>query len=173
MNLDRIPHIYHNTIYIKKLFEIIYEKHLNIRKMFDELALFNDIDKSNGYLLDILGGNFKVLRNGLSDQEYRKKIKFTISSLQFMGTLNEIKKILATYFQMSKNDFFVSELSGKIIIKVPNIVLKEEIYESIKKIKTAGVGLQVDFEIYIEDYTIAELEKMSLDEITKITIARR
>ena len=90
-----------------------------------------------------------------------------------MGTPNEIKKILATYFQMSKDDFFVSELTGKIIIKVPNIIHKEEIYETIKKIKTAGVGLQVDFEIYIEDYTIAELEEMTLDKITKITIARR
>ena len=48
--------------------------------MFNELVLFNDIDKSKGYLLDLLGGNFKVLRNGLSDQEYKKKIKFTISN---------------------------------------------------------------------------------------------
>lgn len=172
MNLDRIPHIYHNTIYVKKLFEIIYEKHLNIRKMFNELALFNDIDKSKGYLLDLLGGNFKVLRNGLSDEEYRRILKFEISLLQFLGSPEEIQRILFEYFKLNKEEFRIIELSAKILISIPEKLDKQEIFKVVRKIKAAGVGLEVKFGIYIEDYLISELHEMTLEEIEKITLAR-
>ena len=172
MNLDRIPHIYHNTIYVKKLFEIIYEKHLNIRKMFNELALFNDIDKSKGYLLDLLGGNFKVLRNGLSDEEYRRILKFEISLLQFLGSPEEIQRILSEYFKLNKEEFRIIELSAKILISIPEKLDKQEIFKVVRKIKAAGVGLEVKFGIYIEDYLISELHEMTLGEIEKITLAR-
>ena len=172
MNLDRIPHIYHNTIYVKKLFEIIYEKHLNIRKMFNELALFNDIDKSKGYLLDLLGGNFKVLRNGLSDEEYRRILKFEISLLQFLGSTEEIQRILSEYFKLNKEEFRIIELSAKILISIPEKLDKQEIFKVVRKIKAAGVGLEVKFGIYIEDYLISELHEMTLEEIEKITLAR-
>jgi len=170
--LDRIPHIYHNTIYVKKLFEIIFEKHLNIRKMFNELALFNDIDKSKGYLLDLLGGNFKVLRNGLSDEEYRRILKFEISLLQFLGSPEEIQRILSEYFKLNKEEFRIIELSAKILISIPEKLDKQEIFKVVRKIKAAGVGLEVKFGIYIEDYLISELHEMTLEEIEKITIAR-
>ena len=172
MNLDRIPHIYHNTIYVKKLFEIIYEKHLNIRKMFNELALFNDIDKSKGYLLDLLGGNFKVLRNGLSDEEYRRILKFEMSLLQFLGSPEEIQRILSEYFKLNKEEFRIIELSAKILISIPEKLDKQEIFKVVRKIKAAGVGLEVKFGIYIEDYLISELHEMTLEEIEKITLAR-
>lgn len=170
--MDRIPHIYHNTIYVKKLFEIIFEKHLNIRKMFNELALFNDIDKSKGYLLDLLGGNFKVLRNGLSDEEYRRILKFEISLLQFLGSPEEIQRILSEYFKLNKEEFRIIELSAKILISIPEKLDKQEIFKVVKKIKAAGVGLEVKFGIYIEDYLISELHEMTLGEIEKITLAR-
>lgn len=170
--MDRIPHIYHNTIYVKKLFEIIFEKHLNIRKMFNELALFNDIDKSKGYLLDLLGGNFKVLRNGLSDEEYRRILKFEISLLQFLGSPEEIQRILSEYFKLNKEEFRIIELSAKILISIPEKLDKQEIFKVVRKIKAAGVGLEVKFGIYIEDYLISELHEMTLEEIEKITIAR-
>lgn len=170
--MDRIPHIYHNTIYVKKLFEIIYEKHLNIRKIFNELALFNDIDKSKGYLLDLLGGNFKVLRNGLSDEEYRRILKFEISLLQFLGSPEEIQRILSEYFKLNKEEFRIIELSAKILISIPEKLDKQEIFKVVRKIKAAGVGLEVKFGIYIEDYLISELHEMTLEEIEKITLAR-
>lgn len=170
--MDRIPHIYHNTIYVKKLFEIIFEKHLNIRKMFNELALFNDIDKSKGYLLDLLGGNFKVLRNGLSDEEYRRILKFEISLLQFLGSPEEIQRILSEYFKLNKEEFRIIELSAKILISIPEKLDKQEIFKVVRKIKAAGVGLEVKFGIYIEDYLISELHEMTLEEIEKITLAR-
>lgn len=140
--------------------------------MFNELALFNDIDKSKGYLLDLLGGNFKVLRNGLSDEEYRRILKFEISLLQFLGSPEEIQRILSEYFKLNKEEFRIIELSAKILISIPEKLDKQEIFKVVRKIKAAGVGLEVKFEIYIEDYLISELHEMTLEEIEKITLAR-
>ena len=93
--------------------------------MFNELALFNDIDKSKGYLLDLLGGNFKVLRNGLSDEEYRRILKFEISLLQFLGSPEEIQRILSEYFKLNKEEFRIIELSAKILISIPEKLDKQ------------------------------------------------
>ena len=78
MILNRIPHIYHSTIFAKKIFEIIEDKNNRIKLMFSELSLFNDLKKSKGALLDILGNNYKASRLGRTDEEYRKIIGFII-----------------------------------------------------------------------------------------------
>lgn len=173
MILSRVPHIYHNTIFSKKMFEISLKKQESIRKLYNQMSNLNDINKCSGYLLDVLGKNFKINREGRNDDEYRKIIKFFITTTQFMGSIEEIKNILSLYFDIDKNSFFITELSGKVLITVDNSINKNDIIEAIKKIKTAGVGFKVDYEIYIEDFLVSELEEMTLDEIKKITIARR
>nr|DAQ40875.1 MAG TPA: Protein of unknown function (DUF2612) [Caudoviricetes sp.] len=173
MILSRIPHIYHDTIFSKKMFEISLKKQEHIRKLYNQMSNLNDINKCNGYLLDVLGKNFKINREGRNDDEYRKIIKFFIITTQFMGSIEEIKNILSLYFGIEKDSFFITELSGKILITVDDSMDKKEVIEAIKKIKTAGVGFKVDYEIYIEDFLVSELEEMTLDEIKKITIARR
>ena len=66
MQLNRIPHIYHNTKYVKKLFEIIKDKHIKIEQMWGEISKFNDLEKISGGLLDLKGGIIKYL--GLEEQ---------------------------------------------------------------------------------------------------------
>nr|DAU98295.1 MAG TPA: Protein of unknown function (DUF2612) [Caudoviricetes sp.] len=173
MILSRIPHIYHDTIFSKKMFEISLKKQENIRKLYNQMSNLNDINKCSGYLLDVLGKNFKINREGRNDDEYRKIIKFFITTTQFMGSIEEIKNILSLYFDIDKDSFFITELSGKVLITVDNSINKKEVIDAIKKIKTAGVGFNVDYEIYIEDFLVSELEEMTLEEIKKITIARR
>ena len=172
MILSRVPHIYHDTIYSKKMFEIAEAKHLRIRTIYNLFSNFNDIDKSEGYLLDVLGGNFKILRNGLNDIEYRKLLKFEIALLQFLGSPEEIIRILSEYFKLNKTEFRILELSGKILISIPEKLDKKEVFSLVKKIKGAGVGLEVINGIYVEDYLISELHEMTLEEIEKITLAR-
>lgn len=172
MILSRVPHIYHDTIYSKKLFEIAEAKHLRIRNIYNLISNFNDIDKSEGYLLDILGGNFKILRNGLNDIEYRKLLKFEIALLQFLGSPQEIIRILSEYFKLNQTEFRIIELSGKILISIPEKLEKQQVFNLVKKIKGAGVGLEVINGIYVEDYLISELHEMTLEEIEKITLAR-
>ena len=172
MILSRVPHIYHDTIYSKKMFEIAENKHLKIRNIYNLFANFNDIDKSEGYLLDVLGGNFKIQRNGLNDIEYRKLLKFEIALLQFLGSPQEIIRILSEYFKLNQTEFRILELSGKILISIPEKLEKQQVFNLVKKIKGAGVGLEVINGIYVEDYLISELHEMTLEEIEKITLAR-
>lgn len=172
MILNRVPHIYHNTVYSKKLFEISESKQLRIRDIYNLISNFNDIDKSKGYLLDVLGSNFKVQRNGLKDKEYRKLLKFELALLQFLGSPQEIIRILSEYFKLNETEFRILELSGKILISIPEKLDKKEVFNLVKKIKCAGVGLEVINGIYIEDYLISELHEMTLEEIEKITLAR-
>lgn len=172
MILSRVPHIYHDTIYSKKMFEIAETKHLRIRNIYNLFSNFNDIDKSEGYLLDVLGGNFKILRNGLNDIEYRKLLKFEIALLQFLGSPQEIIRILSEYFKLNQTEFRIIELSGKILISIPEKLEKQQVFNLVKKIKGAGVGLEVINGIYVEDYLISELHEMTLEEIEKITLAR-
>lgn len=172
MILSRVPHIYHDTIYSKKMFEISESKHLRIRNIYNLISNFNDIDKSEGYLLDVLGGNFKILRNGLNDVEYRKLLKFEIALLQFLGSPQEIIRILSEYFKLNQTEFRIIELSGKILISIPEKLDKKEVFSLVKKIKGAGVGLEVINGIYVEDYLISELHEMTLEEIERITLAR-
>lgn len=169
---SRVPHIYHDTVYSKKMFEIAETKHLRIRNIYNLFSNFNDIDKSEGYLLDVLGGNFKILRNGLNDIEYRKLLKFEIALLQFLGSPQEIIRILSEYFKLNQTEFRIIELSGKILISIPEKLDKKEVFSLVKKIKGAGVGLEVINGIYVEDYLISELHEMTLEEIEKITLAR-
>lgn len=172
MILSRVPHIYHDTVYSKKMFEIAESKHLRIRNIYNLFSNFNDIDKSEGYLLDVLGGNFKILRNGLNDIEYRKLLKFEIALLQFLGSPQEIIRILSEYFKLNQTEFRIIELSGKILISIPEKLEKQQVFNLVKKIKGAGVGLEVINGIYVEDYLISELHEMTLEEIEKITLAR-
>lgn len=172
MILSRVPHIYHNTVYSKKMFEIAEAKHFRIRNIYNLFSNFNDIDKSEGYLLDVLGGNFKILRNGLNDIEYRKLLKFQIALLQFLGSPQEIIRILSEYFKLNQTEFRIIELSGKILISIPEKLNKQQVFNLVKKIKGAGVGLEVINGIYVEDYLISELHEMTLEEIEKITLAR-
>nr|DAS31662.1 MAG TPA: Protein of unknown function (DUF2612) [Caudoviricetes sp.] len=172
MILSRVPHIYHDTVYSKKMFEIAEAKHFRIRNIYNLFANFNDIDKSEGYLLDVLGGNFKILRNGLNDIEYRKLLKFEIALLQFLGSPQEIIRILSEYFKLNQTEFRIIELSGKILISIPEKLEKQQVFDLVKKIKGAGVGLEVINGIYVEDYLISELHEMTLEEIEKITLAR-
>lgn len=172
MILSRVPHIYHNTVFSKKMFEIAESKHIRIRDIYNLISNFNDIDKSEGYLLDVLGGNFKIQRNGLTDEGYRKLLKFEIALLQFLGSPQEIIRILSEYFKLNETEFRILELSGKILISIPEKLNKKEVFNLVRKIKGAGVGLEVINGIYVEDYLISELHEMTLEEIEKITLAR-
>lgn len=172
MILNRVPHIYHNTVYSKKMFEIAENKHFIIRNVYNLISNFNDIDKSEGYLLDLLGSNFKIQRNGLNDIEYRKILKFEISLLQFLGSPQEIIRILSEYFKLNDEEFRILELSGKILISIPEKLDKKEVFNLVRKIKGAGIGLEIINGVYVEDYLISELHEMTLEEIEKITLAR-
>lgn len=169
MKLNRIPHIYHDTKYVRNIFEIFKEKHENIRQLYLLMNNFHNINESSGILLDLKGQNIGVPRAGRTDNEYRKILIFEYLQLVKIGNLDDMKTILELYFNIEVD---IKELSGKIIVitKVDN---KEELYEKISALKAAGVGFIVTDDEYIEDYTIKELEDLTLEKINTIKIAKR
>lgn len=169
---SRVPHIYHDTVFSKKLFEISEKKHNKIRDIFFKIGNFNNINETSGFLLDVLGGNFKIARLGRTDEEYRKILKFEIPTFNFFGSPYEIRRILSEYYDIPIENFTLRELSGKIVIKIPDTINREEVLKNIRRLKVAGVGLQVDIDVYIEDYLLSELEKMTLTQVETITLAR-
>ena len=121
LNLTRIPHIYHDTKYVRKLFEILKQKHINVVNMWQELRYFNDLEKSKGHMLDVLGGNFKIARLGRTDEEYRKVLKFEIPSFNFLGSPYEIRRILSEYYDIPIENFILTELSWKFQIRLVSL----------------------------------------------------
>lgn len=172
MNYNRIPHIFHDTKYALKLFEIVYEKHKRKRQMWQELNDFKDYTKLFGEALDHFGGNYKIFREGLTDLEYIKKIKFELASVSFIGNIEDLINMLAFYFKRDPAEFTILEATGKILLTVPDTLDKEEVKKVIKKIKSAGVGFLIDFEVYIIDFTLVDLTEKELTELTEIKLAR-
>ena len=169
MKINRIPHIYHDTKYVRSLFEIFKEKHENIRQLYLLMNNFHNINKSSGILLDLKGQNIGIPRAGRTDGEYRKILIFEYLQLVKIGNLDDMKTILEIYFNIEVD---IKELSGKIIVitKVDN---KEELYGKISALKAAGVGFVVTDDEYIEDYTVKELEDLTLEKLSTIKIAKR
>lgn len=172
MNYNRIPHIFHDTKYALKLFEIVYEKHKRKRQMWQELNDFKDYTKLSGEALDYFGENYKIFREGLTDLEYIKKIKFELALVSFIGNIEDLKNMLAFYFKRDPAEFTILEATGKILLTVPDTLDIEEVKKVIKKIKSAGIGFLIDFEVYIIDFTLVDLTEKELTELTEIKLAR-
>lgn len=172
MNLDRIPHIFHDTRYALKLFEIVYEKHRRKRQMWQELNNFKDYTKLSGEALDHFGGNYKIFREGLTDIEYMNKIKFELASISFVGNIEDLTNMLAFYFQRDPAEFTLLEATGKLILIIPDMLDIEEVKKTIKKVKSAGVGFLIDFDVYIIDFTLVDLTEKALTELTEIKLDR-
>lgn len=165
MNLKRIPHIYHNTKYARKLFEIVNDKYLEISKIYEAMHKFTEISELNGIMLDIKGENIGVSRKGRNDTEYREILMFEYLKINRFGNMIDMMEVLNQYF---KEKVEIKELTAKL--RVLTTANKIAVLEKISALKSAGVGILVQKEPYISDYSIEELQAMTLDEIAKIKL---
>lgn len=169
MKLERIPHIYHDTKYARKIFEIISVKYTEVRKMYKIVENFYNLDKLEGFALDLRGQNISVPRNGRTDLEYRKILLFEYLQLVKLGNLDDMRTVLQLYFDVEVN---IKELSGKVVI-ITSVENRDELHKKVSELKAAGVGFIVTDDEYIEDYTIKELESLTIERIGVIKIAKR
>lgn len=165
MDLKKIPHIYHNTVYSRKLFEIFDKKFKKFSDILQLLSNFNNLDKLEGLLLDIKGNNYGIERKGKSDEDYRNEIKFELLRINRFGGYLEMKEILNNYFNISVE---IIELSGKI--RAITLTDKVKVLEKLKLLKPAGIGINVQKEEYVSDYLISELADMDLNKISQIKL---
>lgn len=172
INYSRIPHIYHDTIYSFKIFEIIQEKQNRIRDMWKEIESLNSLDNCTGLTLTMKAGNYAIDRLGDDDDTLRERIKFELKALGFSGHPDEYKEFLSFYYKISKDEIKVRELTGKVMIQIPERLNKNDVYKHLKKIKPAGVGLNVDYEQYVADHRLEELEVEALTTVEKMRLER-
>ncbi|MGL4452061.1 MAG: hypothetical protein ACRCTZ_12795 [Sarcina sp.] len=137
MKLERIPHIYHDTKYVRKIFEIISTKYVVIKKMYKMIENFYDLNKLEGFALDLKGQNISVYRDGRTDEEYRKILFFEYLIFAKIRNVDDLINMLKLYFG---TDVKIEENNGNIIlfIEVDN---KKELYEKLRDVKAAGVGI--------------------------------
>ena len=124
---------------ISKGFEL-YDKHF-------EKVLFSDvIDKLLEKELDLFGSQFKIYRNGRTDEEYRKFLK--LSFLLRLGRVdfNFIVNAISIFFNIEKHRIQIFDYNSDKNIKVRHIKLRilkkvniREIILFLKSIKAAGI----------------------------------
>lgn len=172
INYNRIPHIYHDTVFSFKIFEIVQEKQINIKNMWKEIESLNSLDNCIGATLTMKAGNYAIDRLGDDDDTLRERVKFELKALGFSGHPDEYKEFLSFYYKISKDEIRVRELTGKVMIQIPERLNKNDVYKHLKKIKPAGVGLNVDYEQYVADYRLEELEVEVLTTVEKMRLER-
>lgn len=124
---------------ISKGFEL-YDKHF-------EKVLFSDvIDKLLEKELDLFGTQFKIYRNGRTDEEYRKFLK--LSFLLRLGRVdfNFIVNAISIFFNIEKHRIQIFDYNSDKNIKARHIKLRilkkvniQEIILFLKSIKAAGI----------------------------------
>ena len=80
--------------------------------------------------------------------------------------------MLAFYFKREPGEFTLLEATGKLILIIPDMLDVEEVKKTIKKVKSAGVGFLIDYDIYIIDFTLVDLTEKTLPELEEIRLDR-
>ncbi len=167
-----IPHIYHDTVYSKKLFEINNSSAERVIKLWEDIGKLTNPDNLVGAPLDLFGENYKVYRDGDNDDEYRKRIKFEVLTLQFQGSISDYKEILAFYYDLAPEEFYTSEGVATIKVGIPPGLDRVEVFRNLHRLKAAGVKLIIEFNTYISDFTFEELESFTFEELELMKLER-
>lgn len=97
--LKRLPDVYNKDLdsNIGKLFQIVAGEYEEIKKVFESIQNYRDIDQAKGIPLDRIGRNVLESRGDKKDQDYRNFIKTKIRANLSAGdieTLNDVYPVL-------------------------------------------------------------------------------
>ncbi|MGL5713999.1 MAG: hypothetical protein ACRCX2_13340 [Paraclostridium sp.] len=162
-----------STTNIYKLFKIFQEEINEFRQACYDVEDMHDIDKKYGKNLDNYGTNFEIDRRGDSDLEYINKIKSFLYSRGSYGDEDTILRTMSSYFGLGAEDFGVATTdTRKIEVTFPGNITIEFAKELVKRVKAAGIRLELTPDKYwqdmnyeegvgekISDYTYKELER--------------
>ena len=105
---------------LKKLLQVFLEEVQQFEDITHSLYLSRTIDSAIGIQLDHVGSIPGQLRNGLSDEDYRVRIKAKIAENNSEGTRSEILAMAALLFPGSS--FLILEKKAEYIITIINTV---------------------------------------------------
>lgn len=159
--------------FINNLLDSIQYSFLEIRQALIDVENLTVFDNNAGKNLDNLGSNIKEYRNGESDQKYLTRIKLAHELSGTIGDINIIIRTLSSYLKIDKTEIRINEVGDrKILVELPDTVDKDLAFLIIKKIKAAGVRLEVQFDKYWEDFTYQEIEQKTYENLAKYRYER-
>jgi hypothetical protein len=149
------PHIYDDTIYMSKLFEMIDTQYNNKKILWSELAKFKDHAQLSGVPLTTFAANVGLLRSDDTDQELIDRITFELSIQGFFGTQEDYYNLIEFYFGFSREQVKIREVSNaRLVFTFP------QYYNSDIKLKVGeAAGLTVD-----------ELSLLTVDELAPLVV---
>ena len=120
-----------------------------------KLELWNDIDQASGRELDRLGTNYRAVRGGMDDEDYRILIKTSLMARD-SGSLDSIIHGAAALFNIQPECLDIMEkYPAKVCLTVYDRDLGEGYFERagmirkmLKKIAAAGVRIEIRLVLY-------------------------
>ena len=92
-----------------KIVKIISDELDDIKNTYHDIDGINDIDKAEGQVLDIIGGNILQYRGGLEDELYRAMVKTKLQRNKADGTLADIVTTLSQALGVAESSIILRE----------------------------------------------------------------
>lgn len=136
---------------IGKLFSVLSWGLDLAREQYSNIKAWDDLDLATGAVLDRYGLNFGVERDGADDDFYRLLIQIKMISLLSGGDIDTVVNATATMFDTEPTEIeLVEDYPAKFDVYVNENAVPEgkldvvgQIAEVLKRIKAAGVGMEV------------------------------
>lgn len=126
-----------------KLYQIYSYELEQIKKAFDDIKKYQNVDKAVGKTLDHIGKNVLEYRDTAMDEDYRKWVKIKVLANRSNGDIEVINHILKKYMG---DDFISLEDGWNSYVKEPASLVvnikgdsKTVPYKVLNRIKSAGV----------------------------------
>lgn len=159
--------------FFNDLMDSIEQTFVEIRQALIDVEKLVIFDENYGKNLDLLGSNIKEFRNGEDDKKYLARIKLAYSLGGSIGDENTIIEVLSAYLDIDPSEVVLTQLDyRKILIELPDTVDQELSAIIIKKVKAAGIRVEVQYSKYWEDFTYEEIEQKDYPTLAKYRYER-
>ena len=149
-----------------KIVKIISDELDDIKNTFHDIEDINDIDKAEGQVLDIIGGNISQYRGGLRDEIYRVMIRTKLRRNKADGTLADIVTTLSQALGVAESSIILKEdedadfpIINEVQVPISSLarlaMTSVQLGQFINSIIAAGVQLEVI--IFIGSFSLGGL----------------
>lgn len=132
--IDRLPEMYKNSENVKKFIEIESERFKSIYDISISVAEALLLTNASGSILDDIGREFNLYREGDSDDNFRLRIQIKAYSKNATGTRDNFLDAIARFIGITTSDIdFISLDNKRVEVTLPQACLtSDSVYEQIK-----------------------------------------
>lgn len=155
---------------IKALLKVLLKSLSEYEEEFVKLSNVRSIEDNEGVWLDYLGEIFGVPRDGLTDIEYREKIRFNISKNTSNGTRNTILSLVKEF--TNSVEVYIAEegVAFATLYLDGDKNISKELYELVQVIKACGTRFVIHSDIFKNSFRLAYEETFPALESLAVTL---